>query len=404
VTRMATGTATPVERSLPIAARLLLLVALGAGLWMALADPFTVMFFGCYAAAGWVLVVRRPRSSIGWLMLLIAFGFIGTTSRPGVDVAALEAGTASAADFTVAWMGTWSGPLAFTGFLAIALVFPSGHLPAGQWRVPSITVLSVAVAATLLSALQPRFGYNPDGGPVSLVVPNRIAPLPDLPFWEVLSSDILTLTTIMLMIVGVASMFDRYRRSTGIVRLQMRWLVASITAIVAAVVTGLVLLAVFGDAIGGVAWLGAIVAYPSLPIAIVFAILRYRLYEIDRIVSRAIGWAVVTTALAAVFAGTIVGLQALLAPFTANNTLAVAASTLVAAALFQPLRARVQRTVDRRFNRARVDAQGAIETFGAHLRDDLDLTALHGRLLVAVDATVRPDGAGLWIRGRETAR
>ncbi len=98
------------------------------------------------------------------------------------------------------------------------------------------------------------------------------------------------------------------------------------------------------------------------------------------------------------FAGTIVGLQAVLAPFTNNNTLAVAGSTLVAAALFQPLRARVQRAVDRRFNRARVDAQQAIDAFGAHLRDDVDLAALHGRLVAAADATVQPNGAGLWIR------
>ena len=112
-----------------------------------------------------------------------------------------------------------------------------------------------------------------------------------------------------------------------------------------------------------------------------------------------------TGLLVAVFAGTIVGLQALLAPVTDNNTLAVAASTLVAAALFQPLRARVQRAVDRRFNRARVDAQTAIDAFGAHLRDDVDLTALRGRLVHVASEAVQPNGAVLWLRsGSEPER
>jgi hypothetical protein len=146
------------------------------------------------------------------------------------------------------------------------------------------------------------------------------------------------------------------------------------------------------------AWIVASASIGLVPVAIGIAILRYRLYEIDRIVSRTIGWALVTGLLVAVFAGTIVGLQALLAPLTNNNTLAVAGSTLVAAALFQPLRRRVQRAVDRRFNRARVDAQRAIDAFGAHLRDDVDLAALHGRLVAAADATVQPNGAGLWLR------
>jgi hypothetical protein len=154
-----------------------------------------------------------------------------------------------------------------------------------------------------------------------------------------------------------------------------------------------------------VPWVGtlSVATLPLAALAVAVAVLRYRLYDIDRILSRTIGWAVVSLILASVFVGVIVGLQALLAPVTENNTLAVAASTLLAAALFQPLRVRVQRAVDRRFNRSRVDAQRAIDAFGSQLRDDVDLAALHGRLVAAADATVRPNGAGLWIRGRERA-
>jgi uncharacterized membrane protein YbhN (UPF0104 family) len=137
---------------------------------------------------------------------------------------------------------------------------------------------------------------------------------------------------------------------------------------------------------------------PLAALAVAVAVLRYRLYDIDRILSRTIGWALVSLILASVFVGVIIGLQALLAPVTENNTLAVAASTLLAAALFQPLRVRVQRTVDRRFNRSRVDAQRTIDTFGIQLRDEVDLAALQRQLLETVEGAVNPDRTALWIR------
>ena len=142
----------------------------------------------------------------------------------------------------------------------------------------------------------------------------------------------------------------------------------------------------------------SVATLPLAALAVAIAVLRYRLYDIDRIVSRTIGWALVTVILGAVFVGVIIGLQALLAPVTDENTLAVAASTLLAAALFQPLRARVQRAVDRRFNRARVDAQAAVDAFGVQLRDEIDLGSLQRHLVTTIEATVSPDGAALWIR------
>ena len=207
------------------------------------------------------------------------------------------------------------------------------------------------------------------------------------------------------MVAAAISLLVRFRRATGVERQQLRWLTAALAFVVTAVVSGFVLGSIMPAADGRS---GGRVArrdrgISPVPIAIGIAVLRYRLYEIDRIVSRTIGWVVVTAILAAVFGVVVVGLQVVLEPVTESNTLAVAASTLVAAALFQPLRGRVQRAVDRRFNRARVDAQRAIDAFGAHLRDDVDLIALHGRLLAATDATVQPNGAGLWIRRREHA-
>ncbi len=141
-----------------------------------------------------------------------------------------------------------------------------------------------------------------------------------------------------------------------------------------------------------------VVVIPLVPIAIGVAILRYRLYEIDRIVSRTIGWAIVTGLLVAVFAGLVVALQALLAPVTNENTLAVAASTLVAFALFQPLRRRVQRAVDRRFDRARYDGQRTVDAFAERLRGSRDLTTVDEALLATVASAMQPQSATVWLR------
>ncbi len=323
---------------------------------------------------------------------------MGTTSSPTVDVAALQDGSATWADFLGVWAGGWAAHATFGGFLALMLLFPSGTLGTGRWRRPAILALGFSAAITVIAAFAPVLSFNPTGGVVSIAIPNRFAVLPDLAIWNAIPVDSLIVPTLVLLAGGVVSLVIRYRRAVGVVRLQLRWFVAALAFMVIAITFGLSTLLVFGEDIGALTWVPAIVAYPLVPAAIYVAITRYRLYEFDRIVSRTIGWVSVTAMLAAVFAGTIIGLQAVLAPFTNNNTLAVAASTLVAAALFQPLRARVQRAVDRRFNRSRVNAQTAIDAFGAHLRDEVDLTALRGRLVRVASEAVQPTDTGLWLR------
>jgi hypothetical protein len=147
--------------------------------------------------------------------------------------------------------------------------------------------------------------------------------------------------------------------------------------------------------------ISAFVAYAGIllmPIAIGMAILRYRLYEIDRIISRTLSWAIVTSVLVAVFAGLVVGLQAALAGITQGQTLAVAASTLVAFALFQPVRRRVQRAVDRRFDRARYDRERTAAAFADRLRTEVDLEAVAGDLTRSVDGALRPRSLVLWLK------
>ena len=202
-----------------------------------------------------------------------------------------------------------------------------------------------------------------------------------------------------LLLASVVSMLARYARSAGIERLQLRWLVTGLAAVAIAVPVGFLLFAAFGSVIEGVAWLPAIVAFTLPPIAIGIAVLRYRLYEIDRIISRTVSWAVVSSVLVITFAVAVVALQAVLARFTQGQTLAVAGSTLVTFALFQPLRRHVQSVVDRRFDRARYDAQRTVDAFTEQLRDEVDLTRLRAALVATADDAVRPARVTVWLRG-----
>ncbi len=387
------------RRRLGIIPTLGLVALLVVGVALALVDPFTLLFYLSYASIGAVLAIRRPQNPIGWLLIVIAFGFVGTSSTPGVDAAALAAGTVSSRETVQVWVTGWSGSAAYVGLFTLMLIFPSGHLPGRPWRVPSRILLLLCLILIVLTAGAPTISFTGEGGVDSITVPNPFAVLPDLQLWSALPpSDTFLLPIIGLLVVGVGSIIVRYRRSNGVLRLQLRWLVAAVTFVVAAVLVGLAALALFADVIGGLAWIPAIVAYPTVPIAIGVAVLRYRLLEIDRIVSRTVGYAIVTGILAVVYAGTILLLQSALVAITQAQTIAVAASTLVAFALFQPLRRRVQRAVDRRFDRARFDADRTTAAFAERLRDEVDIGTVGADLQETVQAAVQPERLGLWLR------
>ena len=168
--------------------------------------------------------------------------------------------------------------------------------------------------------------------------------------------------------------------------------------IVVGFVIGLVGDAALPNGLGGAVWLPAILAFCLPPVAIGIAVLRYRLYEIDRIISRTISWAAITVILGASFVAAIAVAQALIAPIAGSNALVVAGSTLLVAALFQPIRGRVQRLVDRRFNRTRYDAERTVAAFAGRLRDEVDLDALRVEILATVSAAVEPATVSLWLR------
>jgi MFS family permease len=349
-----------------------------------------------YAVVGGWLVIRRPRHLLGWLLLAGAWSFALSSVPVPATAAQLVAGGVPPLVMAVAVVQASTGGFLITVLFVITLVFPSGRFPTGPWGRLARLALAIVLLLAILGVFAPTISVSLPGISSGVNVPNPLALVPGWPLWPVVSAG--PPLTLVLTAAGVMSMVVRLRRAQGVERAQLRWLVWSMAFIVVGFVIGLVGDSVFTNGLNGVVWLPAILAFSLPPLAIGIAVLRYRLYEIDRLVSRTLGYGLVTILLLAIFSGAILALQAPLSPLTGGNTLAVAGSTLLVAALFQPLQRQVQTLVDRRFNRARYDAQAAVQSFSARLRDEVDLEILQGSLLTIVEATLEPAASGLWLR------
>src|ERR1051325_1189143 len=326
-------------------ARLGLAGLLTAGLFVAtISDPFTTVFFLSYALVGGLLAIRRPRNSVSWLLIAIAFSFIGTTSRPALDIPHLKLGTASVTDELWVWVNTWSGYATFVLFAALAATFPSGRLPRGRWRWPISAGLVLGVVVVILAMFGPQLTPSTNGVD-TILVPNPIGLFPE----SALSSMVPTLGIVLILAalaMSIASMVVRYRGGNEITRLQLRWLLVAILFVLAGVITGLTL-GTFFPQLEALVWIPAIIAYPTVPAAIGVAILRYRLYEIDRIVNRAIVYGAVTALLAGVFAAVTLLTQRMFVALTGQQSdAAIVLTTLAVATLYTPLRKQVERVVD----------------------------------------------------------
>ncbi len=340
------------------------------------------------ATVGAVLASRRPAHPVGWLMLGIgllvtADGVVseyvgyGVVARPGaLPAASYLAGISNG--LQVLW-------LACGGF--VLLLTPTGSLPSPRWRWWA----RVAAAAPLLLVL--LFAVDPQPlAPEHPTVDNPLAvPVPAGVLLAVAAVDaVIVLATL---VAAAGSLVVRFRRARGTERQQLRW-VAVGAAVVGAValLVGVVAGAMAKDRVV-LAALGTCVAL--LPLATGAAILRYRLYDLDRIISRTLAYGLLTVLLGGGYAGVVLGLGQLLGR---DSSLVVAGATLAVAAAFQPARRRIQRAVDRRFNRRRYDAARTIQAFSARLRQQVDLEALTGELLAVVEQTMQPTRASLWLR------
>jgi hypothetical protein len=326
-----------------------------------------------FAVVG-ALVAARTGNRLGWLFLAVAAVSVFTV------LAAAYAGPAPTGKLPgaawVAWtFGVVLGPVG-PMFWLIPLLFPDGRPPSPRWRpVVWVAVLS-GLGASLCAALSDVQFSNDFPNlrdPVTVVAPLGTA------------YNLSLEAGLLVLLAGVISMIVRFRRSGTEQRLQLKWILYA-TAVAAVVVF------VASDLSNNP--LPAFeITFPLIPAAVGVAILKYRLYDIDRIISRTLSYAIVTGLLVGVYAGLVLLATQVL---RLHSTVAVAASTLAAAALFSPLRRRVQRVVDRRFNRVRYDADQMIAGFAARLRDAVDLDAVRSDLLAVVNTAVEPAHISVW--------
>lgn len=349
------------------------------------------LIFGAATASfvlvGLLLVVRAPGNRIGVVLLtvgtLLAFAY-------GCDVY----GSAGAAADPV-WPGSviasvlggalFVVPIALA-LVGIPLIFPDGHLISRRWR-SMVWLVAVALAAGVTGSLI---------GPTTATegVSNPLA-VPALePLSEILGG-FASVTSVIGFSGAAAALWVRYRRGDLIERQQLKWLLA--VAALAAVFFPIAFI-VPVQAIGNAAFVLGSLTLIALPLAIAVAILRYRLFEIDRIVSRTLSYAIVTGLLGAVFVGVILVLQTAFADALGGGGIPVAISTLAVFALFQPVLRRVRRSVDRRFDRARVDGDRTASEFAERLRWETDMERVTGDLRATVEAAVAPSALAIWLR------
>jgi MFS family permease len=374
----------------------------GGGLWVGLA---LVTAAAAYPAAGWLIAARRPENPIGWLLLAIGLmwglGFTSTYADYTVKLHHdLPGGTLVAAVGGAFWLPA----IGVTGTFLL-LLFPDGRLPGRRWRW--VACVSGAAIAAALVFLVFRPGSLADAG-----YPGAQNPLGIEALRPVRAAGWLTiLLVIAMMVTSAASLVVRYRRARGPERQQVKWLAASAAGI-AVTYAIIVPVGAYVDPSSQhtPAWLSAaqslsLLSFGLIPVAIVFAVLRYRLYEIDVIIRRTLVYAVLVALLAALYLGGVTLVGGLLRAVTGGSgAIGVTVSTLLVAAAFQPLRARIQRAVDRRFYRGRYDAARTLESFSGRLREHVEIESVSSEVLDVVHQTLQPAHVSLWLRSPEAER
>jgi hypothetical protein len=348
-----------------------------------------------FAVIGLVVARRQPQNAIGWILFSVAacFLLIGIGRTYSVLDYQVHKGSLPLGWLTVSLTEGWT-PMFLLMPLPL-LLFPAGKVPSRRWRW-SLRVYLVGGGLLTLVAL---------AGGISIGVGRHVhidstgMPTNNLSgFLNALSSaeNVGELIVLVLALTWIVRLLASYRRARGDSRQQLKWLMVGGALTIAGVVVGT--LGPNGAQSGIVAKLLSLLIFSgfvSLPLALGVGVLKYRLYDIDRLISRTLSYAIVTGLLIGVYVG-VVTLATRVLPF--SSPLGVAASTLAAVALFNPLRKRVQRLVDRRFNRARYDAEATIEAFAHRLREDIDLEAVSSEFVRAVHSSVEPAHVSLWLR------
>jgi histidine kinase-like protein len=342
-----------------------------------------------FVVVGWLIAERQPSNATGPLLLL--FGAAFAWYLPAELYLHLP-GNPPGAIFAALFISMLDAPM-FILIAVVLIVFPDGHLPSSRWRwtIQAALIGGGAVVGGYLLEFTPLPLYPSHRSPIG------IAGFPG-------AGLVYVGYAIMLTLLGLAAtaLVIRWRRGGPAQRAQVKWVLAAALILL---VTALVNVATFNPvAPNAITTVLASIGIALVPIAMGIAILRYRLYEIDRIISRTLSYAVVTAILGAVFVGVILLLQAVLAGVTGNQGIPVAISTLAVFALVQPVLRRVRHAVDRRFDRARYDGERTVSAFAERLRWETDRDRVIGDLLATVDGAVAPTSLGVWLRTDGGAR
>ncbi|MFL5675414.1 MAG: hypothetical protein ACJ779_10430 [Chloroflexota bacterium] len=349
------------------------------------------LIFGAATASfvlvGLLLVVRAPANRIGALLLasgaLLAFGYgCDVYGRAGAHADPVWPGSVIASVLGGAFFIV---PIALA-LVIIPLIFPDGHLLSRRWEL-MVWLVAVSLAAGIIGSLL---------GPTTATVgvPNPLF-VPELRGLSEALTGFASSTSLIAFSGAAAALWLRYRRGDAIERQQLKWLLA--VAGLAAIFFPIAFI-VPVQLIDNVAFILGSLTLIALPLAIAVAVLRYRLFEIDRIVSRTLSYAVVTGLLAVVFVAVILILQTAFAGVLGGGSVPIAISTLAVFVLFQPVLRRVRRAVDRRFDRARYDGERTAAAFADRLRWETDMERVTGDLRATVDDAVAPSSLGVWLR------
>jgi len=342
------------------------------------------------ATPGLLIARRQPRNAIGWILLVagVSTGYGGFAQEYAARAVVIAPGSLPGA-FAIAWVASWSWTF-FAGSMltVVPQLFPTGRPISPRWRPLLLAGPAFLILSFFIFSLRPGPTENATFIENPLALSGALADLR-----TALEAPLGALMFVAVALSG-AALAVRFRRARGVERQQLKW-VAS-----AAVLCAIAFAAMVFSNSAKPTQVAMVAAFMTMPVAIGIAILRYRLYDIDVLINRALVYGATTVAIATAFFGGIILLQQLLRPIIGGSEVAVAVSTLASLGLFQPLLRRVQATVDRRFYRSRYDAARTLDAFSVRLRDEVDLDAVRAGLVDAVRDTVQPTHAGVWLRER----
>jgi hypothetical protein len=341
---------------------------------------------------GAIVASRRPENPVGWLLCLsgVAVSTSSFTSEYAIYALLAEPGSLPAGE-AMAWIASWMLPIMSALQVSYLLLFPTGRLPSRRWRWLAWLTVAYVVVGVITAAFSPG-AYQGSLGPIR-------NPLGIEGLTHIYKAVVYTMAP-ALFIAAAFSLFVRLRRAVGVERQQLKWLAYAAGGFAMGIILISITIAI--DTPRWYEWVASaffVAVSPGVPISIGIAILRYRLYDIDILINRTLVYSSLTATLVALYFGGIVVLQRVFVVLTGErSTLAVVASTLLIAALFNPLRRRLQAFIDRRFYRRKYDARKTLEAFSIRLRDQTDLETLNKELVGVVRETMQPAHASLWLR------